>query len=628
MDVDPADHFALGCFAWRAEKDDMGFQKLRKSSNIAITLYTAFLVLPLTLATAQNKASQERAGQFDGPAELPRVSVKSAMADTPAPGRVRIVKASDNLQEALNSAKCGDTLKLEAGATFQGIFRIPNKPCDDGHWIIIRTSAPDDSLPPEGTRMTPCYAGVASMPGRPEYRCDKPRNVLAKIAFDAKADSGPLILLAGANHYRFVGLEITRAKSEGHMRNLVQPDKDATVDHVVFDRLWLHGTANEETKAGIHLSNTNYMAIVDSYLSDFHCIARKGSCTDAQAINGGGGDVAGGPYKIENNFLEASGQSVLFGGAPATTTPTDIEIRRNHMFKPLTWKPDDPNFVGGPTGEPFIVKNNFELKNAQRVLLEGNILENSWGGFSQTGFSILLTPKNQAPGVCPICKVTDVTIRYNRVIRVAGVLQLANALGGHADENLISAGGGRYSIHDLVAEEIHQKDFKGPGSFAMLGSKIPPLHDVWITNCTAFPPGVLISVYNPSDGPKMSGIKIENNIFGASERQIASTGGGPANCAFQPGKLGPEGVIKNCFSDQPFANNLIVGGRGNWPANNIAVKDEAALGLRNISNGDFRPCRQGDSGCAKASPAFKAGRNGRDVGADMDAIEKATAGVR
>ena len=218
------------------------------------------------------------------------------------------------------------------------------------------------------------------------------------------------------------------------------------------------------------------MAVVDSYLNDFHCIARKGACTDAQAVNGGGGNIAGGPYKIDNNFLEASGESVIFGGAPATTTPTDIEVRRNHMFKPLTWKPGDANFVGGPTGEPFIVKNNFELKNAQRVLLEGNILENSWGGFSQTGFSILLTPKNQAPGVCPICKVTDVTIRYNRVIRVAGVLQIANALGGHNDENLISAGGGRYSIHDLVAEEIQQKDFKGPGSFAMIGSKIPPLH--------------------------------------------------------------------------------------------------------------------------------------------------------
>ncbi len=126
----------------------------------------------------------------------------------------------------------------------------------------------------------------------------------------------------------------------------------------------------------------------------------------------------------------------------------------------------------------------------------------------------------------------------------------------------------------------------------------------------------------------MTGIKIEDNIFGASERQIGSTGGGPGNCAFQPGKLGPEGVLKSCFAEQSFASNVIVGGRGSWPASNVAVKDEASLGLRNISKGDFRPCGQGDSGCGKVSPALKAGRNGRNAGADMDAIEKATAGVR
>jgi hypothetical protein len=61
-----------------------------------------------------------------------------------------------------------------------------------------------------------------------------------------------------------------------------------------------------------------------------------------------------------------------------TTIPTDIEIRRNHMFKPLTWMAGQPGFVGGvntnpakcvqlnTTGYcPFVVKNLFELKNAE-----------------------------------------------------------------------------------------------------------------------------------------------------------------------------------------------------------------------------------------------------------------------
>jgi hypothetical protein len=61
----------------------------------------------------------------------------------------------------------------------------------------------------------------------------------------------------------------------------------------------------------------------------------------------------------------------------------------------MIWKPDQPGFVGSATGNAFIVKNLFELKNAQRVLFEGNVLENVWGAFSQSGFAVLLTPANQ-----------------------------------------------------------------------------------------------------------------------------------------------------------------------------------------------------------------------------------------
>src|SRR4029077_7081173 len=84
---------------------------------------------------------------FDGPAELPRVTVPSAMSDTPAPGAVVNVNAGGDLQSALNNAHCGDVIQLQAGATFSGEFDVPVKNCDINHWIIIRTSAPDSALP-------------------------------------------------------------------------------------------------------------------------------------------------------------------------------------------------------------------------------------------------------------------------------------------------------------------------------------------------------------------------------------------------------------------------------------------------------------------------------------------------
>jgi len=65
----------------------------------------------LLFLLALGGAAVSAAGQtYDGPAELPRVTVPSAVADTPAPGAVLSVSAGGNLQSALNNAACGDTL--------------------------------------------------------------------------------------------------------------------------------------------------------------------------------------------------------------------------------------------------------------------------------------------------------------------------------------------------------------------------------------------------------------------------------------------------------------------------------------------------------------------------------------
>src|SRR5207302_2097755 len=124
--------------------------------GFCFALVTSLLLVTACTSSANPGPPPDDASRFDGPAELPRVYVKSALADSPAPGRVRNVQGSDNLQDAIDGAKCGETLKLQAGATFIGTFRFPGKSCDDSHWIIVRTSSPDDSLPPEGTRLTPC----------------------------------------------------------------------------------------------------------------------------------------------------------------------------------------------------------------------------------------------------------------------------------------------------------------------------------------------------------------------------------------------------------------------------------------------------------------------------------------
>jgi hypothetical protein len=593
------------------------------TSTLSIVVCLGWLLVPSLMSRASGSPQQapranSSSSSFDGPAELPRIFVKSSLADTPAPGRVLEVKEGDNLQQALDHASCGDTIRLQAGAAFRGLIRVPAKNCDDSHWIIIRSSASNSALPPEGTRVTPCYAGVDSLPGRPPFHCSSTKNVLAKLVA-SKGGTGSILITNGANHYRFLGLEITR-ETGALVNNLVSLQEGRTAHHLVFDRVWMHGTAQDETRRGIFLGASTYVAVVDSFFSDFHCTAVSGGCVDSQAILGGLGDQPMGPYKVVNNFLEAAAESILFGGGPATLAPADIEIRHNHMFKPRIWQPGNPQFIGATDGHPFIVKNLFELKNAQRVLLEGNVMENTWGGFTQTGFGVVLTPKNQSPNLCPLCQVTDVTIRYCTMSHMASGFQISNVL---SDTGGASKAGEHYSIHDVAIDDIQADTFKGFGIFAQVSTNVPTLHDVKIDHITAFPPKSLFLIGGPPKGEKMYAFSFTNSIITAGTKPIMTTGGGPQRtCSAQPESKGPARVFADCFSSYALHHNAIIGG-GDWPKDNRFPKK-----VDDVRFADFNGGNQGDYRLLRTSPFKGAATDGKDLGADIDAINARTTGVR
>jgi hypothetical protein len=566
--------------------------------------------------------SSVTSGNFDGPAELPRVYLNSTLADTPAPGSTITVGAGGDLKTALDNANCGDTISLQAGATFviRDQYEFPAKACDDQHWIVVRTSTPDASLPPEGTRMTPCYAGVASLPGRPTFPCTQPQRLLATIAFSGSG-SGPIVFANGANHYRLIGLEITRVASNGNaVVALVGPDTASSMNRIVLDRLYIHGTPEDETRRGVQLNGGTSVAVQDSYLSEFHCKV-KGTCTDSQAIGGGLGSLPSGPFRIVNNFLEAAGESILFGGGRATQSPADIEIRLNHLFKPMFWMRGQPGYAD-PT---FIVKNHFELKNAQRVLFDSNVLEDTWGGFTQAGYSVLITPKNQGMGdenVCPLCQVTDVTIRYVTISHVAGAFQIANA---KEKPNGVALQGQRYSIHDVIADDIDGVKYAGYGIFAQVSTVADPLlQNVQINHVTAFPPHILLMVGAP-DTVKIPGFAFTNSIVASGEAPIWSTGTfGRSDCAYYDVPLK---TLDLCFSAASFSGNAILGALSeyppsSWPRGN-SFSSPAAIGFVNYNDGNGGNYRLLSSSLAKGAAS-----DGTDVGADVDAVLAAVSGVQ
>ena len=110
--------------------------------------------------------------------------------------------------------------------------------------------------------------------------------------------------------------------------------------HIVIDRCYVHGDRQLGARRGIAM-NSRDTAVVHSYLSDFKEVG-----ADSQAIAGWNGT---GPFMIADNYLEAAGENVLFGGAdPAIPdlVPEDIEVLRNHMAKPLAWRSGDREFEG------------------------------------------------------------------------------------------------------------------------------------------------------------------------------------------------------------------------------------------------------------------------------------------
>jgi len=307
----------------------------------AFVVWSALPVLAAAPPTGENaycgKGNVAQFGAKDGIAELPKACYYTALDGTPSPGKQIRVSAKADLANAIESAKCGDTLLLPAGASFE-VHELPSKKCDDQHYITVRTDTPDSKLPPEGMRISPAWGGVASLPGRPPFAqpAGGPAKLVAIIV--VRRPSGAVV----GDHVRFIGIEWTTV-----------PDADigriASVehgDHIIFDRNWFHPAEGREVGHGVGMIDGAHMvAVINSYISGLNCVARTGKCTDATGVGGGKGDEPISTLKIYNNFIESSGENILFGGSAATQVPTDIEIRRNHLFRPMLWKEGQPGYT-------------------------------------------------------------------------------------------------------------------------------------------------------------------------------------------------------------------------------------------------------------------------------------------
>ena len=500
--------------------------------------------------------------------ELPRTYLDTHYV--PPTGNTITVPSGGNLQAALNAAQPCDVIVLQAGATFTGTYTLPNKsgPC----WITIRSSTPDASLPAEGARITPAAAPL-----------------LAKIV---STGSTPALQTApGAHNYRIMFLEMSVSTSVTLNYGIVslgdgssaQNTLSSVPTNIILDRVYVHGHSALNLSRCVALNSAS-TGVIDSYLSECHA-----NGFDSQAICGWNGP---GPFKIVDNYLEGAGENIMFGGSDpfiANLVPSDIEIRHNHFTRPTSWQ------------GVWEVKNLFELKNAMRVLVEGNIFENHWPD-AQAGASILMKSVNQS-GTAPWSVTRDVTFRYNLVRNVSGGINLA----AHPEASPVVPMSNILISNNLL-ENVNVGVFAGAGRLFELYDG--PANITIEHNTALNSDGSNAAVMMDVEPPQMASFVFRNNIMSHGQYGFFGSGAGAGTAALNyyaaPGWV--------------FQGNVLFGVTASqYPTGNSYPATSDLIGFVDFAGGNYR--------LATTSPYAKHATDGTDPGADIDTIERLTQGV-
>ena len=283
----------------------------------------------------------------------------------------------------------------------------------------------------------------------------------------------------------------------------------------------------------------------------------------------------------------------MFGGADPVinnVSPSDITIRGNYLFKPLSW------------GESaWTVKAAFELKHGKRVLFEGNIIENHWID-AQSGFAILFQTLSDNNSAWSWTTVQDVMVRNNIIKNSTGGANIVGRVvygGGTLPTNPTS----RIVLQNNLWQDVGVDPISGRDGriFMLLGDH----HDVSLINNTVTLTGR--AAYGLLfDGTPAIAMTILNNLFPRTEYGMYGSGYG----------IGTNSLNKYAAGSS-FVGNVLPGHESSqYPTGNYFPANSAAT-LNGVRT---------ELVCQQAQTWMTAVSIPASVGVDCDALQHAVRG--
>jgi hypothetical protein len=452
-----------------------------------------------------------------------------------------LANRGDDLQAKINQMACGDTLKMQDGAIWQGAFHIPKI---DGctEWRTFTRQGPLPAV--VNTIQCAFQRGptfLAEMTKRDTCKAELIRhyelNAPVLQSFDRThtcvSGSGPIFIDHDVDYIRFVGVKI-QGMNDGITGYPNDPNNGCAnyglvliglhpvtgqnvttaselPQHLEFDRVSLSGHEQGDTVRAFFMQG-NHFTLKNSLVYEIHMLSNDSQCIYATNAQTG--------VLVENNFLECAGENILFGGGRPQiigNVPSNIIQRHNYMTKQWDWWQHCARLTtayGYPctfAGRAWYTKNVTECKNCQHNAIYGNVIEASWQQ-NQNGGCVLFQAVADEPDSAWVT-VKDIQV-FNNVVRHCG--QGFN-IAGYGGQNGGATMGARiwvtnnlmYGIRRMYSEPGNNF---GNGFLLVSGSSSAgvPFDDVRIEHNTLDAEGTFIGLSNAGD--TFSRLRIKNNL--------------------------------------------------------------------------------------------------------------------